>query len=80
MISDVLSEAIDEIERYQRDFPDTYRECRIEINATLQAMRRLRDFLDTPPSAATTDPDDEDATARKIAEHDWSLHERGIGH
>ncbi len=50
MISDVLFEAIQEIERYQADFPQAYDPCRPMIESTKHAMRKLLAFLDTPPS------------------------------
>jgi peptidoglycan hydrolase CwlO-like protein len=50
MISDVLFEAIEEIERYQNDLPQCYDEIREEINAVKETMRALQIKLDTPPS------------------------------
>ena len=49
MISDVLFEAIEEIERYQNDFSQCYDELRAEIDAVKEIMRALRIKLDTPP-------------------------------
>jgi hypothetical protein len=51
MISDVLAEAIEEIERYQQDMPDLY--CGPgtfgqEIDQVKAAMRRLLVKLDSP--------------------------------
>jgi len=50
MISEVLSEAVQEIERQQRDEPDTYGELEREIDAVKLAMSRLVQFLDVPPT------------------------------
>ena len=49
MISDVLSDAICEIERYQQDFPDSYNSLREEIEQVKAVMKRLMIKLDTPP-------------------------------
>lgn len=49
MISDVLFEAIEEIERYQSNFPDHYNEIRDEIDKVKGAMCRLQLSLDAPP-------------------------------
>src|SRR5262245_61739614 len=52
MISDVLFEALEEIERYQRDCPEAYSdpELKKEIESVKSAMRGLQRWLDTPPS------------------------------
>ena len=49
MISDILFEAIEEIERYQKDFSECYDELRAEIDAVKEIMSALRIKLDTPP-------------------------------
>jgi len=49
MISDILSDALREIERYQCEFPDTYDEIRGEIDSVRTSMSRLREKLDTLP-------------------------------
>jgi hypothetical protein len=51
MISDVLFEAIEEIERYQREFPRSYDEIKPDIEAVKAKMRALQRFLDTLPLA-----------------------------
>ncbi|MEX0677113.1 MAG: hypothetical protein WD063_08565 [Pirellulales bacterium] len=48
MISDVLSDAVHEIERYERDFPDYYCAVRPEITKVKLAMCELRERLDCP--------------------------------
>ncbi len=49
MIGDVLYDAIQELERYQREMPDSYDDMRDEIEACKNAMRKLRRKLDLPP-------------------------------
>jgi hypothetical protein len=49
MISDILFEAIEEIERYQNDFSECYDDLREEIDAVKDAMKALKIKLDTPP-------------------------------
>ena len=48
MISDVLFEAIEEIERYQADMPICYDTRRIEIDRVKEEMRNLQHRLDIP--------------------------------
>jgi metal-dependent amidase/aminoacylase/carboxypeptidase family protein len=57
MISDVLFEAVEEIERYQRDIPWCYDDPAItaEIEAVKASMTALRIKLDTPPPPPTAD-------------------------
>jgi DNA-directed RNA polymerase specialized sigma subunit len=51
MISDTLSDAVAEIDRYLRDFPQCYRGAiRSEIIAVREAMDALRCELDRPPT------------------------------
>lgn len=50
MISDVLFEAIAEIERYQRSFPKSYDGLRVEIGKVTAVMNALKTLLDCPPS------------------------------
>ena len=49
MISDVLSDAIAEIEAAQQAEPDAYRSFSDEIESVKAAMRALQVKLDTPP-------------------------------
>lgn len=50
MISDVLSEAVDEVDRYLNDFEDMYRgSLRRDILALRDEMERMRARLDTCP-------------------------------
>ena len=49
MISDVLFEAVSEIERYQREMPDIYRPLQSEIDDVKQVIERLRTKLDSAP-------------------------------
>ena len=42
MIGDVLCDAIRNLERYQREMPDSYDDMRDEIEACKNAMRKLR--------------------------------------
>ena len=48
MISDVLSNAISEIEGYQKDLPKVYDDLRPEIERVKSAMTTLREALDDP--------------------------------
>jgi hypothetical protein len=50
MISDVLCEAVTEIERYQRDFPNAYSGLKAEIDKVKAVMNALRAYLDCPPA------------------------------
>lgn len=50
MISDVLADAICEIERCQRKFPETYDDIADRIEETKWAMDRLRAMLDAVPN------------------------------
>jgi hypothetical protein len=52
VISDVLFDALQEIERYQREFPEVYSDMADDIDAAKQAMRRLQASLDNSPSPA----------------------------
>ena len=52
MISDVLADAIDEIKRYQKDFPTSYDEIKFCIHYTVSAMESLGRLLDTTPTDA----------------------------
>src|SRR5215471_2905956 len=47
MISDVLFEALEEIERYQTDF-DCYKDAAHVIEPVKSAMRALQRYLDNP--------------------------------
>ena len=49
MISDVLSDAIAAIRRYQRELPWIYDGMRPQIDATVAVLERLRGSLDAPP-------------------------------
>jgi hypothetical protein len=49
VISDVLSDAVAEIERYQRDMPGCYDGLRDQIEAAKAVMDALRTYLDFPP-------------------------------
>ncbi len=49
MISDVLSDAIHEIKRYQREMPDVYNDHKEKIERAKKVMNDLRIFFDTPP-------------------------------
>ena len=51
MISDVLFEAIEEIERYETEFPKVY-EGLTELAEVKAAMSKLQRKLDTPPSVS----------------------------
>jgi len=51
MISDVLFEAVEEIRRYQREFPHSYDDLKLEIARVIIVMDELRFKLDTPPTA-----------------------------
>ena len=49
MISDVLFEAIEEIERYQRELPQAYSRMREDIELVKKVLASLQARLDTPP-------------------------------
>ncbi len=49
MISDVLSDAVGEIEEYQRDIPDSYAEITAEIDVVKTVMDGLRIVFDAVP-------------------------------
>ena len=51
MISDVLFEALQEIERYQREMPDVYSDMAADIERVKVEMQTLQRRLDTPPAA-----------------------------
>lgn len=55
MISDVLFEAKEDIQRYLNDpvFAPCYVETRSEIEALLIAMERVQKILDSPPPNPT---------------------------
>lgn len=48
MISDTLRHAISEIERYQRDMPETYDDLRSHINLVMADMANLLSKLEYP--------------------------------
>ncbi len=50
MISDVLFDAVREIEEYQRSLPGCYDFLRDEIGKVTVVMDSLRAYLDMPPS------------------------------
>ena len=50
MISDTLSDAVAEIEEYQRDMPDVYADLAVEIDVVKTVMDGLRTVLDAAPS------------------------------
>jgi hypothetical protein len=50
MISDTLAEAIKEIRRHQREFPEVYDDVKPTVDYTLQKMEALRRYLDEPPT------------------------------
>lgn len=54
MISDVLSEAVDEIDRYLCELPDVYGDDP-EIKSVRDEMDALRVRLDTPPKTKTNE-------------------------
>jgi hypothetical protein len=57
MISDVLFDAIEEIERHQKFSPQCYNELREEIDAVKEAMRALQIKLDSyPPPISSRAP------------------------
>lgn len=48
MISDVLSDAANQIRRYQAEMPENYEAIRPRIDAVVRVMDELRAYLDTP--------------------------------
>ena len=53
-ISDVLSEAAEDIREYMRKIPLTYDPLKERIDSLLQDMDDIRIELDTPPKGDTT--------------------------
>ena len=49
MLSDALFECLEEIERYQRDFPAHYDDMKEQIENCKSLMRSLMEKLDDPP-------------------------------
>lgn len=49
MISDVLWEAVNEINRYLEEFSENYVEIREDVIVVRDAMDNLRKTLDAPP-------------------------------
>jgi hypothetical protein len=47
-ISDVLDEAINDINDYVKETPDAYKEIQPKLKALLRDMASIRDWLDTP--------------------------------
>lgn len=56
MISDVLSDAVDEIRHYQREWPDNYSPLDPAIKTVCEVMDALRLHLDTPPGPPLREP------------------------
>lgn len=50
MISDVLFEAVEQIEEYQKAMPQCYDSIKDRIDKVKGEMKELQIFLDTPPS------------------------------
>ena len=57
MLSDHLAESADEVRRYLREFPDTYREIETEAQAIVRQMDALRCKLDAPWLHNTVSPE-----------------------
>lgn len=55
MISDTLSDAIEEIETYLQEWPDAYSHVRRAIESTLIVMEAARTMLDQPPGSELAD-------------------------
>jgi hypothetical protein len=51
MISDVLSEAADDIRNYMQRLPKTYKDVKPRLDQLLTDMDGIRSELDTPPAA-----------------------------
>lgn len=49
MISDILSDAIDAIHDYQRDFSEIYDAEKVQLDRLLAHMDHVRAHYDTPP-------------------------------
>jgi hypothetical protein len=57
MLRDVLAKAVDEIERCQRDDPDSYKDLAVEIAVVKTVMSGLRLLLEVSPDRGTgTEP------------------------
>ena len=54
MISDILSDAIYEINQYQKEMPDIYDSHKNRIETVKSVMKKLRIFFDTPPKENKT--------------------------
>ena len=55
-ISEVLAEAIADIEHYQRELPDAYNELKQEIEYVKHSMQWLKDYLDDPTGNVSRPP------------------------
>ena len=49
MLSEALAASIEQIRRYQNDYPEMYREFNAEINSIVYAMESLMVVLDDVP-------------------------------
>jgi hypothetical protein len=49
MLSEALAASIEQIRRYQNDYPEVYREFNFEINSIVYAMESLMVVLDGIP-------------------------------
>lgn len=49
MISDTLSDAVFEIERYQQEMPEVYDSIKPHLEDLKAHMTKVREYLDTPP-------------------------------
>ena len=49
MISDTLTDAIEEIRRYQKEHPEVYGESKKHIDTVVIQMEQLREYFDTAP-------------------------------
>jgi len=52
MLSDLLSETVDDIRYYQREMPECYDDLREWIDSVVREMEALRGYLDMPPPVA----------------------------
>lgn len=48
MISDVLSDAVSQLRRYQEEFPETYDDVKEDLNIIVYIMDYARSRLDSP--------------------------------
>ncbi|HEY7709578.1 MAG TPA: hypothetical protein VIG57_06050 [Candidatus Entotheonella sp.] len=68
MLSEALAASIEQIRRYQNDYPEVYREFNVEINSIVYAMESLMVVLDDVPLDA-----EQPESVENFANHEFRL-------